>query len=159
MGISETVATIIGIASALLLIWQIRIGVRAFQLEHQRERQHETLNFMLQIRPLWHEALAEVDEQWGTDELTPEEVEQITSNENFKKGIKKLLGHLEYLCTAVNVGVLDEEILYRTSASHLIKIYNRFHAYIAVAQKRNAKAYCEFTSVIEEFRARKRREG
>ncbi len=151
----ETIAAVVGVVSILLLIWQIRIGVRAIQLEHQRERQHETLNFMLEIRPLWHEALAEVEEQWGTADLTAEDVREITSNDNYKKGMKKLLGHIEHLCTAVNMGVLDKDILFRTSGSHLIRIYKRFQGYIDVAQRQNPTAYCEFASVIRDFEQRK----
>lgn len=156
MKLYEVLSLIIGVAMAGLVIWQIRVATLTIKADHERRRKQATIDFMLQVRPIWQESQRLLDERFGEGTLSGEALEEIQKNRDARDVISRLLGNLEHLAVGVNTGVFDRELLFRTSASFISKIYHRLRPHIKKVQSGLPTAYIEFEQLAVGFEDRRR---
>lgn len=156
MKLFELLSLIIGVAMAALVILQIRIAISTIRADHERRRKQATIDYMLQVRPIWQESQRLLDERFGTGTLSENALDEIQTNRDARDVISRLLGNLEHLAVGVNTGVFDRELLFRTSAYFLITIHQRLLPHIKKIQIKLPTAYIEFEQLAVEFSERRR---
>ena len=139
-----------------LVILQIQVAISTIKADHERRRKQATIDFMLQVRPIWQESHRLLDERFGPGTLSGDALEEIQKNRDARDIISRLLGNLEHLAVGINTGVFDRELLFRTSAYFLTTIYHRLHPHIKKAQTSLPTAYIEFEQLAVEFDDRRR---
>jgi len=152
----EISTLIIATATAGLLVWQVRVAVQSIKADHERRKKQATTEFMLHVRPLWHDQRRMIEKRWGDGVLTNKILDEIDKDHEAYELVRTLLGQLEHISVGVNSGVYDKDLLFRTSGSHLIGIYHRMHPYIMRAQSKLSTAYIEYVQLMREFEERKR---
>lgn len=155
MSLYEVLAIIVGTVSIAILIVQVGVAARTLKLDHKRRKNEATINFMLQVRPLWHQGRRLIDQKWGKTELSESALTEIDENFEAHEIVRTLLGHLELLSVGVNSGVYDKNLLRRMSGAHLTRMYRRLKPYIKRMQKKQTSAYVEFERLIHEFQIMK----
>jgi hypothetical protein len=155
MTIYNILTLIIATTTAIILVVQAGLALKAFKADHERRKKQATFEFVQKIRPAWIDAKHAIEKRWGNEPLTSKELGEIDSNFELLKLVRNLLGLLEHLSVGMNTGVFDKDLMYRMSGSQLIGIYHRLHTYIKRAQKTNPRAYIEYQDLVKSFEERR----
>lgn len=156
MEIADFISNGIAIAVLVIIVLQLRLGLKTLKADHERRKKQATIEYINSIRQLWSENVKLLDEKYSVNTLSEENLQEIESNPEIRDIIKDLLGKLEHMSVGMNTDVFDKDLLYRMSASYLIRIYRRLLPYISFVQKGNPFAYIEFQEIILDFENRKR---
>lgn len=173
--VSQATIELLKVAAQYLLIiavfWQIyflrqqilvlgdQLGVmkKTFEADHERRRKQATIEFLSVVRPMWGESRRRLNDAIGNTRLNEDNLGKILEDRGLQRNVRELLGALERMSVGMQTGVFDKDLLYRMSASYLIRVYDRMRPYILHQQKhKNASAYTEFQELIAEFEKRKR---
>ena len=156
MRLYEILSLVLGLTAASIAIWRIQVAVATLKADHERRRKQATIDFMIQLRPVWQESHRLLDERFGSGPLAEQALDEIKSNRDARDIISQLLGNLEHMAVGANTGVFDRDLLFRTSAYFLTNIYHRLRPYIKRVQAGLPTAYVEFEQLAMEFDERRR---
>lgn len=157
MGSYEIMTLITAVIGVLLIAGELALGVWALRAEHERQKKQATIEYLLNIRPLYKQLWNDVQNRFGYDIITETMVKALENEHEIRREIKELLATLEHASVGMNTGVYDKDLWYRMSASFLIRLYNRLRTYIKYVQSHNPNAYIEFEGIVQEFEERKRK--
>lgn len=124
--------------------------------DHERRKMQATIEYMRSVRPIWSQLRRELNDHFGNGTLQVESIDKIDKDKDLQRLVRELMGSMEHLSVGANYEVFDEDLIYRMSASYLIRIYKRMDLYIEKAQAKNPYAYIEFKDLIRKFDERRR---
>jgi hypothetical protein len=156
MEIADWVSSSIALLALVVVVFQLRAGIRSFKADHERRRKQATIEFITKIRPIWDENQRILDETFGEDTLTAEAIARLEDEPETRHVLRSLLANLEFMAVGMNTGVFDKDLLYRMAASYLIGIYHRLRPYINHVQRTNPYTYIEFEEIVSRFEEKKR---
>lgn len=145
------------------IVYTIFLQVQAIKVDHERRKKEVTILYMNQIRPTYKALLREFEEFeefGGNKRLNESSLRTILDEENdeLRNTLREFLATLEHLAVGANSGVFDKDLIYRMSASYIIRIYDRFQPYITFVQNEGSfsrSKYSEFSDLAHDFRNRK----
>jgi hypothetical protein len=138
--------------TAVIGIWQIRIGVNSVREDHDRRRKQATIEYINDVRDRYRAEHRHLLRALGGP-MNAQSVEKIRSNPDLNARLLDLLGLFEGLAAGVNAGVFDVELLNRVSGGYLIRVFETYKAYmLARRQSRWPSLYREFEQLVQDLR-------
>jgi hypothetical protein len=152
VSIAELIATVVGIASVVLIALQVHLAARTLREDHLRRKQQATLDYLVRdVRPHWRDDLRTVARDLRGSPGSTTVAEQFAADQPGNAPVAKLLSSVEHMAVGINVGVYDIEVLDRASGRFLIRIFRQFLPYIRTAQAKLPTAYVEFEQMVTEL--------
>lgn len=131
--------------------------IKTMLADHDRRRKQATVDYMRSVRPIWSEGRRALNDNFGNKAMTEEDIAKIDNDKDLQRLVREVLSWLEHLAVGANTEVFDKDLIYRMSASYLIRIYKRVALYVETTQKRNPYAYIEFQELMHDFIERRRK--
>lgn len=158
--IINSIIAIIGLASVILLYrqmqfnykWNKRMSNFTIQTWQHDELENEVVRNVQEIGI--NMALRDV-------ELTEEEVDKIIHNEKAYLSLMSFLDKIEYYCTAIKCGLVDDTFaynMYGVKYIQLFKVYSPFIMHIRSHYKDDS-IYVEFAKINDEFSEKRNKEA
>lgn len=158
---SESITLIIGLLTALVLIYQVYQAKKAIKKDHLRRKNQATFDYIIQIKQQWEEGrkiMDEIKEQKNDNADDPFQ-HLMEVDEEYQK-IRDFLNMLEHLSVGVNTDVFSDMVIYRMEYSRINAAYQTLNGFIKkVRQEKNqTTAYCEFEKLTKRINQLKQKD-
>jgi len=152
MTISEIIQLLAFFLQTSLLII-IYMQIRA---DHIRRMRQATIDV---INKDYSEARQQLESRYGHEFLSDVDVSLISEDKEKYALITRLMGVLEYICTGINTGIYDGDLVYRLTGTSFIRNYSRLEKVIAFRRQRESPTICvELQIVVAHFQDKKAKE-
>ena len=142
----------VAMATAMILIGQAKIALRAMRADHERRRCQSTFEYLNAIRPVWTESRLAIAK--GFPKMIPVDTSKLEGNPQLSDHVKRLVYLLESLSVAVLTGVYDIHVVNRVCGKHIISLETRLDPYIRLKRSENQPdAYCDFHELVARLKA------
>ena len=148
---------IIGIATAIVLIFEIALIWSVNRRGEDRRKKENTINYINDIRDRYRPIYIEILEKYNVP-IDPR-ISNLEDEDVAK--IQEVLSIIEHLGAGIGLGVFDIEVVDRTSGRYFKRIYSNFSLYIRWRRELNdaPSLYSEFEDMISQINRRRESYG
>ena len=143
-----SISDIIQVVILLALSAQAFFIYKTLKADHERRKKQATFEYVNAVSERFRNAIDAFNSRHGDDRM----VDIADYSDEDKRTVRAYLNEMERICTGINSGVFDYDILKRMMAGNLMRNHNRFSQYIAQAQINRPRLFCEFDSVVARLR-------
>lgn len=149
---TTTFANFIQTLLLCVVIFQLYQTHALAKTDYERRKKQATLEFSNRSGVEFLRFLEEFDRRRAKDELT----DYSKFNVEDKFLIQRFLAEMEDICTGVNTGIFDYDVLNRLMGNTLVRRHKQFSQYIKDSQEVQRSLYIEFEDVVRRIRSEKR---
>ena len=150
MDIIQLVSDVITCIGVIIAIFEFRQSKKIEIILNDRQVKQNTLDAFKMREDEFHEYNSIIYKAYGKKIISNEE---LSANKEMEVLVKDCFNKLEFLCTGVNIGIYDIDVLERLYGDVMVRIYYQFYDNIRYSRedRKTEIVYAEFESTVKKM--------